>query len=444
MNNKIEKPVLFPVHFTAEPDEEFNRQLAALHRLLDDEAQILAPAALGSPVPDAADAVVLPEVLGAAYRSMPQLKAIQVPLLIITSEFGTVSMWDWEIAAYMRSEGICSLAPSNLEQAKKMCRALGVKRQLRKSKFLVFQDNPGAGFQASIFKRFYWWEDECTQSIRTKFGVEIVRKSFKELGESAQAISDTEATRAADARKIPVDGVTSRGLLSALKIYLAVKRELDADPSYQAVGINCLNESHFSDTTPCLAWNLLYEEEKMIWGCEADTMTMLTKLILHRSLDVPIMMTNLYPFILGQAALKHERIPLFPDVKEPENCILVAHCGYLGVVPQSFSTEWSLKPKVLAIVNDNATAIDARLPEGPVTLAKLHPKLDLISVAEGCLESYAQYGDSDCKNGGVIRVKNGPELVRSLASHHYLVTTGHNLSDIRMLGRIFDFAVESL
>jgi hypothetical protein len=147
---------------------------------------------------------------------------------------------------------------------------------------------------------------------------------------------------------------------------------------------------------------------------------------------------------MGQAALKHERIPSFPDAKEPENCILMAHCGYFGVVPQSFSTQWKLKPKVLAIVNDNATAIDARLPEGPVTLAKLHPKLDMMSVAEASLESYAMYEDSDCKNGAVIRVKNGPEFVRQLASHHYLITTGHNESDIQMLGRVFDFGVESL
>jgi hypothetical protein len=444
MNNRIEKPALLPIHFTAEPDEEFNNQLAALHRLLDDTVELLAPVPLGSPLPPSTDAVVLPQVLGAAYRNTAALKAISVPLLVITSEFGTVSMWDWEIAAYIRSEGIGSLAPTSLEQAKTMCRGLGVKRQLRKSKFLVFQDNPGAGFQASIFKRFYWWEDECTQRICAKFGLEIVRKSFKELGESAHAISDVEAKAAASARKIPVDGVSSRSLLSAVKIYLAVKRELDADSAFQAAGINCLNESHFSDTTPCLAWNLLYEEEKLIWGCEADTMAMLTKLILHRSLGVPIMMTNLYPFLLGQAALKHERIPAFPDVKEPENCILVAHCGYLGVVPQSFATEWTLKPKVLKIVNDNATAMDARLPEGPVTLAKLHPKLDLMSVSEGSLESYAQYPDSDCRNGGVIRVKDGPSLVRSLASHHYLVTTGHNQSDIQMLGGIFDFVVESL
>jgi len=444
MKNRAEKPVLLPLHFTAEPEAEFQNQVAALRQLFAGEAEFMPPAKLGVAVPDSVDAVVLPQVLGVAYRSMPELKAIRVPLLIITSEFGTVSMWDWEIAAYMRSEGVHALAPSHLAQAKLMCRALGVKRQLRKSKFLVFQDNPGAGFQASIFKRFYWWEDECAQRIAAKFGVEIVRKSFQQLGEVARAISDAEAQAAADARAIPVNNVTSRSLLSALKIYLAVKRELDTDPAFQAAGINCLNESHFSDTTPCLAWNLLYEEEKLVWGCEADTMAMLTKLILHRSLGVPIMMSNLYPFILGQAALKHERIPSFPDVKDPENCILVAHCGYLGVLPQSFSKQWTLRPKVLAIVNDNATAIDARLPEGPVTLAKLHPKLDLMSVAEGCLESYAQYADSDCRNGAVIHVKNGPALVESLASHHYLITTGHNQSDIQMLGKIFGFGVEAL
>ena len=49
-------------------------------------------------VPQSADAVILPQVLGAAYRNIQQLKAIRMALLIITSEFGTVSMWDWEIA----------------------------------------------------------------------------------------------------------------------------------------------------------------------------------------------------------------------------------------------------------------------------------------------------------------------------------------------------------
>ena len=63
-----------------------------------------------------------------------------------------------------------------------------MKRELAQTRFLVYQDNPGEGFQASIFKRFYWWEEECTQRIKERFGVEIVRKSFKELGAIAQKI----------------------------------------------------------------------------------------------------------------------------------------------------------------------------------------------------------------------------------------------------------------
>jgi hypothetical protein len=129
---------------------------------------------------------------------------------------------------------------------------------------------------------------------------------------------------------------------------------------------------------------------------------MLTKYILHKSLDVPIMMTNLYPFLMGQAALAHERIPHFPEVEDPDDHILAAHCGYLGVVPQSFATRWTLSPKVLAIVDDNASAIDARLPRGKMTLAKFDPSFEQMSVAEGDLKDYVQYENSDCLNGAIL------------------------------------------
>jgi hypothetical protein len=190
---------------------------------------------------------------------------------------------------------------------------------------------------------------------------------------------------------------------------------------------------------------MLYEEEEMIWGCEADTVVMLTKFLLHKSLDVLIMMTNMYPFLMGDAALKHERIPYFPEVDgNPDNYLLAAHCGYFGVVPQSFATEWALRSKVLAIVDENATVIDARMPEGPITLAKLNPNFESIHVIEGEIEKYAQYEDSDFLNGAVIRVKDGHKLVSSLASHHYLVLSGHRLADIRQIAKVFGLVVEEL
>jgi hypothetical protein len=116
----------------------------------------------------------------------------------------------------------------------------------------------------------------------------------------------------------------------------------------------------------------------------------------------------------------------------------------MGVIPRSFATEWTLRKKVLAIVDDNATAIDARLPTGDVTLAKLHSTMDKMTVAEGTLRCYAQFPDSDCLNGGVIKVRDGRALMDSVASHHYLLLVGHHLVDIRFLGKVFGLEIQEI
>ncbi len=439
------KAKLIPLYFESLRDGDFDARLGNLHRLLGDRVEFLQPQALGEPLGDA-DAVVFPQMLGEAYRAVDKFRTIGLPILAITSEFGTMSMWDWEILDYLRSEGVNVIAPYSFEQACRICGALCAKRALQGGRFLVFQDNPGEGAQAGIFKRFYWWEDRCIRRMLDKFGIVVEKKSFRRLGEEAGNIPDEQAAAALEKFSFPVDdGVTRKSLYSAVKLYLAVRRHVESGDSIRAVGINCLNESHFSDTTPCLAWNLLFRESRMIWGCEADIMSMLTHFIFHRSLDVPIMMTNLYPFLMGDAALKHERIAKFPDVSsEPENHVLVAHCGYLGVVPQDFATEWTLRKKVLAMVNDNATAIDAKMPTGEVTLAKINASMDKITVVEGVLEFYTGFAGSDCLNGGVIRIRDGHRLMTSLVSHHYLLMTGRHLPDICNIAAVFGLETEEI
>lgn len=437
------KARLVPLYFDPGRDDDFDTELAVLKELLAEEAEFLEPVALGQPIPET-DAVVFPQILGEAYRLLDDLRRIDAPILIITSEFGTLSMWDWEIISYLRSEGIDAIAPYNLEQSKKACKALSVKRELEQSKFLVFQDNPGEGFQASIFKRFYWWEDEAVQRMFDKFGITITAKSYRELGARAMAIPDEAAEALPGASELTSGGASQKAVNNALKLYLALRDELDADPDIVSMGINCLNESHFSNTTPCLAWSMLYEERDLIWGCEADTVSMLTKYILNKSLDVPIAMTNMYPFLMGQAALKHERIPDFPEVDEPENHILVAHCGYFALVPKAMAETWSLKPKVLAIVDDEATVLDATFPTGPITLAKLLPSFETISVVEGELTGYAEYPGSDCLRGGIIKVADGRRVVDAFTSHHYLLMTGHRLPEIELMAKVFDLGVEVL
>lgn len=436
------KVSIAPIFFPAGRDEGFDTQLEALRKLLADSVDFLPPVALGDDLPSC-DAVLFPQLLGEGYRELRSFKAIEKPILIVTSEFGTLSMWDWELIAYLREEGVSTIAPYSLDQTRKAISALRVKRELAQSKFVVYQDDPGHGQQAPIFKRFYWWENECTQRITEKFGLTIEKRSYRELGARAKAIQDAQAEKTHERWSVPTAGLGPNALNSATKLYLAVKEDLDQDPYIRGVGINCLNESHFSDSTPCLAFNQLYEEEGVIWGCEADTVSMLTKYILHRSLESPIMMTNLYPFALGDAALKHERIESFPSVKkDPKDYLLIAHCGYMGVIPQSFATDWKLREKVLGIVDDNATAIDARLPVGGVTLAKIHSDFKRLTIAEGDLEGYAQYPGSDCLNGGIVHVNDGHQLMTKLTSHHSLLMTGRQQADIDTIAPIFGLDLE--
>lgn len=438
------KARLVPLYFDPGRDADFDRQLAALRRLLGDQVEWLDPRPLGSPLPEA-DAALFPQLLGEAYRRREAFQAIRLPILLVTSEFGTLSMWDWEIAQDLRSAGVETIGPYSLEQTRKIVAALGVKRELRETSFLVYQDDPGEGHQAPIFKRFYWWEDECTRRLEEKFGLRLIKRSFRELGAAAQAIPDTLADEIWQQWDVPTQGLSDRARRSAAKLYLAIRRDLDADPSIRAAGINCLNESRFSDTTPCLAWNILFRERGLIWGCEADTLSMITKYLLHKSLGAPVMMTNFYPFLLGNAALAHERIAGFPKVEsEPENHILMAHCGYFGLAPQPFAAQWTLRQKVLAIVDPSASAVDARLPVGDLTLAKLHPTLDCLSMTEGQLVGYAQFPGSDCLSGGVVRVRDGRKLMEHLISHHYILLVGHHATDLRFVGQVFDLTIEEM
>ena len=236
------KATLLPVHFKSGMDAEFTKHLAIVKDLLAKEADILPPVALGSRLPPA-DAVLFPQLIGDAFSQLDALKRITMPVLVLTSDFGTVNMWDWEIVTFMKSLGMNAFTPYNIELTRTICRALALKREMREVKFLVFQDRPGVGGeQPEIFKRFWWWEDRCTELIREKFGIRIVKKSFQKLGEEARQISDADARQSLGARSVPVEGVFEKPLLSAFKLYLAVKRHLDADPSIQGAGLNCLNE----------------------------------------------------------------------------------------------------------------------------------------------------------------------------------------------------------
>lgn len=432
---------LLPVYLEEHPTDSFRRQLAALQLLGGRTIDWLEPVQIGRARGIDAEAVIVPDMSGVAYRSLAEFQALTLPILVVTSEFGTVSMWDWEIRDYLRRRGVETVAPTSLQEFHDVCRALGVKANLASGRMLAYQDNLGAGKQPDIFKRFYWWEDECVQDLQSTFGVTIEHRSYKELVARADSIPEqrVEDELQRVSAGVPMDhALVRRARMEALRLKLALDDELDETPGVIAAGINCLNESATARTTPCLAWNLLFEERGLIWGCEADLTSMITQYITWESLRTPAIMTNLYPFLMGDAALKHEKIPYFPTVEEPQNHILTAHCGFVGVIPQSWATEWTLRPRVLEIVDPLAHMIDGRIPEGDLTVVKITSTMDSFVVTPAVLTNYEQYENSDCLNGAVLRVEDGYRFEEHLASHHAVLAVGDIQRRLELIGPVLD------
>lgn len=425
--------------------QEYEEQLARLGKLYGDVAELLPPCTVGQALPEGVDAILFPQLTFAAFRHDEQLKRYALPMLVLTSGYGTVEMWDWEIVTYLRDIGCRVFSPYSTDMAKTVLRALAAKSALSQgAKFLMFQDTPGEGKQANIFKKFYWWEQQSTDTMQEVFGCRIIYRSWKALGEQAKAISDEAAARECAQWDIKREGVPEGSLYKAAKLYLAVKAVIEEIGGVDGVGANCLNESYSSDSTPCLAWNMLFERDNIIWACEGDTLSLLSTYILYRSVERPIMMTNLYPFLMGMAALAHEKIAAFPDISDPDRHALGVHCGYFGFAPREFCSEWTLRPKVLDIVPECACMVDCRFAPGPVTLAKIYPGFRKLSLIEAELEEYVQYPGSDCRNGALIRYKDGHRVMEELCSHHTLILVGDVRPQLRQVAGVFGWEIVEL
>ena len=441
------KARLVPVYFSEANEreqKEFQQQMERLLGFYSDVAEFLPPVCLGEDLPEA-DAVLFPQLIFAAFRHNDIFEQIKLPIVVLTSRFGTVEMWDWEIVTYLRDIGCNVFSPYTVELAKTILRAIAVKKSLKDgAKFLMFQDTPGEGMQANIFKRFYWWEQESTDTMQDVFGLKLIYRSWKELNDRARNISDEEAAKVCADWDINQEGVCQKNYYKAVKVYIAVKETIEEIGDVAGVGSNCLNESFHCDTTPCLAWNMLFERDNIIWACEGDTLTLLSTYILYRSMEQPIMMTNLYPFLMGMAALAHEKIDRFPDIADPDNHALGVHCGYFGLVPRQFCSEWTMRPKVLEIVSDDAIVLDSRLPVGPVTLAKIYPGFKKLSIIKAEIENYVQYPGSDCRNGALIRYQDGHKVMEALSSHHSLIISGDVTPALLQLAKVFGWEANVL
>lgn len=439
------KAKIVPLRFVEANEREvgeYREQLDRLNGLYGDVAEFMDTVPVGDPIPDC-DAILFPQMIGAGYHHVEALLGYGKPAVVITSQFGTVDMWDWELISYLRGKGMTVFSPYNTDLAKVIFRAFAARTHLRGAKFLMFQDDPGEGMQAYIFKRFYWWEAECTRQIEKAFGAKLIYKSWKEVNARAEVVDDAEALAEYRSWGLPAEGIDDGQKALLGKLYIAIKGVIDEMGGVDGVGANCLNESMYCKTTPCVVWNQLFEKHGIIWCCEGDTLTLLSTYVLYHSLKAPIMMTNIYPFLVGKAAIHHERMSDFPEVEAPEDHALGVHCGYAGFAPRAFcGAHWKIVPKVLAIVDEQAVMVDCRLPEGDMVLAKINPSFDKITIIPGQIEKYLQFPGTDARNASLLRYRNGERVMEALPSHHQMIITGKQKAAIGQIARVFGWECE--
>ena len=100
------KARLVPLYFTEankRERQEFEEQIVRLRQLYGDVAEILPEVNVGESLPADADAILFPQLIYAAFRHDDELTGYGLPMIVLTSRFGTVEMWDWEIVTYLRS-----------------------------------------------------------------------------------------------------------------------------------------------------------------------------------------------------------------------------------------------------------------------------------------------------------------------------------------------------
>ncbi len=443
--SSILKAKIVPLRFREANEREvgeYQEQLERLNAIYGDTADFLETVIAGSPIPDC-DAILFPQMIGAGYHYRDVLKDYGKPVLVITSQFGTVDMWDWELISYLRSGGLTVFSPYNTDLGKVILRALATRTHLKGARFLMFQDDPGEGMQAYIFKRFYWWEEECTRQIEQAFGAKLIYRSWKAVNARAEQIAEAEALAEVRSWNLPFEGVGEKQQVLLGQLYFAIREVIDGLGGVDGIGANCLNESMYCRTTPCVIWNQLFEKFGIIWCCEGDTLTLLSTYVLYHSLKAPIMMTNIYPFLVGKAAIHHERMSEFPPVDEPENHALGVHCGYAGFTPRSFcGSRWKVVPKVLAIVDEQAVMVNCELPAGDMVLAKINPTFDRITVIPGQIEKYLQFPGTDARNASLLRYRNGEKVMEELPSHHQMIIAGKQKAAIQQIARVFGWMCE--
>ncbi len=348
--------------------------------------------------------------------------------------------WRWSARDLLSSLGVTVHLPANRREALALCRALGLRRRLAEAVIVVFGE-----------QNFPWNAHAAGDRFARRFGAEIRVRPISDIRARAANVSVGEARAYWAARKSRylLRGVRPGELDTALCTALAVRSILEEERAL-GFGVNCFGDiiPGGARDVPCLAQTWL-REEGVLASCDGDFLAILSMALTSLYLDLPCMMSNMYPVSYVGALTDHfGGNPLSPSRRYARRrwrkLARLGHCGFVGVIPPEMTPEGRVELKdwggMWEIKRDGRECGNAgRLVAGErFTGVELKFDGDTLLVAAGrVLETTEHRGMPHCERTALLGFRDLEGFVADISREHVVLVYGDRIPEMRVLAAVF-------
>jgi hypothetical protein len=194
---------------------------------------------------------------------------------------------------------------------------------------------------------------------------------------------------------------------------------------------------------PCLAQALL-REDGYLASCDGDFLAMAGMALASVFLDLPCMMSNMYPVSYEGALRDHFGDPLAPDeARFPraswKNLARLAHCAFVGVVPPEMTPGGAAALRdfggTYEIPRDGrGCGVDADLrADSPATAIELKFDGRTLLLARCRVVETTRHGLRHCETSALLEFENLERFVENISREHAVIVYGDHVRDLMVL-----------
>lgn len=355
-------------------------------------------------------------------------------------QYDEPDFWRWSTRDFLTALGVPVHLVRNNAHGLDLLRAVAMKRFLAGSRLVVFGE-----------QNFPWNAPAAGHLVTRSLGTRLVVRPLSDIRSRYPRYSDAavDALWAQRRGRYVEKAVRPAELRQALRTYLAIREILEEEEAL-GFGVNCFGDLvvHGGRDVPCLAQTLL-REDGYIASCDGDYLAMMSMVLTSFFLDLPCMMSNMYPVRYVGALRDHfGGDPLSPNPKKHprktwKNLARLAHCGFVGVISPE------MDPHGKVVLNDwggtweikrdgRGCGIDGALRAGQ-TMTAVELKFDgrTLLVARGeVLETTRHKGMRHCETSALLRFNDLESFVEDISREHTVILYGDHADALRTLAGV--------